>query len=288
MIVKGVTVDIDPQAGFCFGVERAVVMAEDALEQSSPVYCLGEMVHNEEELNRLQKLGLQHVHREDYDKMSGQTILFRAHGEPPESYEVATMNNMNVIDASCPIVKKVQQRIKESFNKGAFIIIFGNPDHPEVIGLNGQTSNMALVIERVEDLEIKTLPDDVCLYSQTTQSLQGFQKLVETLKRAGKKVEINNTICRQVSNRYPQVVSFSRRYDKVVFVGGSHSSNARALFGVARETNSNTWFVSKNEEVDMNWFEPGDHIGVTGATSTPPWLLESIAESISKHFNPSP
>lgn len=260
-------------------------MAEDALDHDHPVYCLGEMVHNDEELKRLQRIGLQHVDRKEYNKLSGQTVLFRAHGEPPESYAHAARHKLNIIDASCPIVKKVQQRIKASYEEGAFIMIYGKPDHPEVIGLNGQTGHQALVVESAETLNLESIPEEICLYSQTTQSLQGFHKLVEALKRAGKKVDVNHTICRHVSNRFPQVKAFCEQFDKVVFVGGRRSSNAQSLYETAREVNLNTWFVSSPEEVNMNWFKPGDRIGITGATSTPPWLLSEVAEKIHQHFS---
>jgi 4-hydroxy-3-methylbut-2-en-1-yl diphosphate reductase len=279
-----VIVTIDPTAGFCFGVERAVIVAEEALEHEHPVYCLGEMVHNEEELRRLQQIGLQHIDRDGFNALSRQTVLFRAHGEPPESYAHATRNNLNIIDATCPIVKKVQQRIRASYEKGEFIIIYGKPNHPEVVGLNGQTGYTALVVEHAENLDLEALPKEICLYSQTTQSMQGFHKFVEVLKRGGKIVEVNNTICRHVSNRYPQVVEFSKKADKVIFVGGRNSSNAHSLFETVKQVNPNSWFVSSIEDVDMKWFKPDDQIGVTGATSTPPWLLLKIADYISENF----
>jgi 4-hydroxy-3-methylbut-2-en-1-yl diphosphate reductase len=279
-----VFITVDPSAGFCFGVERAVIMAEDALDHDQPVYCLGEIVHNEEEIKRLQQIGLQHIDRNKYNKLSGETVLFRAHGEPPESYSHAARHNLNIIDASCPIVKKVQQRIKASYEEGAFIMIYGKPDHPEVIGLNGQTGHQALVVDNAETLNLESIPREICLYSQTTQSLQGFHKLVELLKRAGKKVEVNNTICRHVSNRFPEVTAFCKKFDKVVFVGGRHSSNAQSLYEAAREVNLNTWFISSLEDVNMNWFSPGDSVGITGATSTPPWLLSEVATHISGYF----
>lgn len=280
------TVEIDPHAGYCFGVKRAIVMAEDALSLENPLYCHGDIVHNEEELKRLQQLGLRMLDRETYDKLYGKTVLFRAHGEPPETYEHATKNHINMIDASCPIVRKVQQRIKESYDKGAFIMIFGNPDHPEVIGFNGQTAYNAMVVERIDELDLETLPDEISLFSQTTQTPGDFQQLVAMLKRAGKKVAVNNTICRHVSNRYPQLRTFCRDMDKVIFVGGRKSSNSHALFEVAKESNPNSWFVTKAEEIDMNWFESGDRVGITGATSTPPWLLKKVAEHMSNSFNP--
>ena len=280
------TVEIDPHAGYCFGVKRAIVMAEDILNKEKSLWCLGDIVHNEEELKRLQQLGYRNLDREAFMKCSGQTLMLRAHGEPPETYEHASKNNINTIDASCPIVKKVQQRIKESYDKGAFIVIFGNPNHPEVIGFNGQTAYNAMVVERVEDLNLEILPDEISLYSQTTQKPGDFQQLVAVLKRAGKKVDVNHTICRHVSNRYPQLVAFCRSKDKIVFVGGRNSSNSHSLFGVAKEINPNTWFVTNADEVDMTWFDSEDLIGVTGATSTPPWLLSKVAEHIANYFKP--
>lgn len=285
-----ITVEVDAHAGFCYGVARAVNMTEDELEKrkagGEPLYCLGDLVHNEAALERLQKEGLLTIEREDFEQMKGGSVVFRAHGEPPESYHSARVNGIHIVDASCPIVKKIQQRIGESYGRGEFIMIFGDPKHPEVIAFNAHTGNKAHIVDQPDKLDPDELPLEITLYSQTTRLEQDFYRLVHFLKRSGKKVEVNNTICRHVSNRFPQLESFCKKYDKIIFVGGRDSSNARSLHEACCKINPETRFVGGPEQVQRQWFSPGDRVGVTGATSTPPWLLQLVAEKITSINNP--
>jgi len=271
---------IDDKSGFCFGVVGAIEKAEKELLASGELFCLGEIVHNDEEVKRLEIRGMVNISIEDLSLIRDKTILFRAHGEPPESYQVALKNENRIIDASCPIILKLQKRFRESYEKGETIYLYGKPNHPEVIGLNGQIGNNAVVFGHFEDLDMKLMPRKITLYSQTTMSIESFYDIVKKLEEAGINVKVKDTICRQVSHREPSLRQFSRKFNKIVFVAGKRSSNGSVLFNVCRQENPNTYFVSSPGEIFERWFEPGDSVGICGATSTPMWLMKNIEKKL--------
>ena len=273
-------VAIDPHSGFCFGVVYAIEMAEDILNEQGHLYCLGDIVHNDEEVKRLQRKGLRVISQEDLRHLHNEKVLIRAHGEPPATYQLALQNNLELIDASCPVVLKLQNRIKNSFDKEEKIFIYGKHGHAEVIGLLGQTSNKAVVFQDIEELKIEELPRQITLYSQTTKSTEQFYRIKKTLEEAGIEVNANDTICRQVSNRDKELREFASHYNKIIFVSGTKSSNGKVLYGVCKSTNPNTYFVSGPADLQVQWFEPGDTVGICGATSTPLWLMKSVKETI--------
>jgi 4-hydroxy-3-methylbut-2-enyl diphosphate reductase len=285
-------VTIDKNSGYCFGVEFAIKMAEDEMESSGPLYCLGDIVHNSMEVKRLNEKGLRIIDREQLKDLRDCKVLIRAHGEPPETYQIALQNNIELIDASCPVVLKLQNRVKSSYDKMSEvkgqIVIYGQPGHAEVIGLAGQTNDEAIVITNEEDLAKIDFSRPVTLYSQTTKSTQGFYKmksLIEERIAAANnseptEFEYNDSICRQVSNREPQLRKFSKDHDVIVFVSGKKSSNGKALYSVCKVENERSYFVENETEIDSTWFEPSDSVGICGATSTPMWLMEQVLEYI--------
>ena len=268
--------EIDPNAGFCFGVVEAINKAEKAIYSGEELYCLGEIVHNDEEVKRLSEKGMQTIYHDDLKKLKGKTILFRAHGEHPKSYKIVLDNNNKIIDASCPIIMQLQKRIKESYQNNENIIIFGKKDHPEVIALMGQINDSAIIIERIEDINTEIIPKSVTIYSQTTRSVEKYQELVDILKNAGKNVTVKNTICRSVSKRHPQLTKFCGNFTKILFVGGKKSSNAKVLYNICKNANQKAYFISKVDEIDISWFNENDTVGISGATSTPQWLMEEV------------
>ncbi|MHA6247320.1 4-hydroxy-3-methylbut-2-enyl diphosphate reductase [Pontibacter sp. CAU 1760] len=278
--MHSLSVTIDSNSGFCFGVVYAIQMAEDILDQQGYLYCLGDIVHNDEEVERLKKRGLRIIDHEDMTALQNETVLIRAHGEPPATYQLAMANNLTLIDASCPVVLKLQNRIKTSFDKGDKIFIYGKHGHAEVMGLLGQTSGEAVVFESMEELLQHELPANITLYSQTTKSTDSFYRVKGELEGRGYQVNANDTICRQVSNRDKELRNFAAKFDKVVFVSGTKSSNGKVLYQVCKDTNTNTYFVSKVEELQPGWFQKGETIGICGATSTPMWLMESVRETL--------
>ena len=273
-------VTIDTKSGFCFGVEYAIEIAEEILNEEERLYCLGDIVHNDQEVKRLEKMGLKIIDHDKLKKMRDVKVLIRAHGEPPSTYDIAIKNNITLMDASCPVVLKLQNRIKKSHDKNERIYIYGKHGHPEVKGLIGQTGKDAIVFENINELEIEKLPKSITLYTQTTKSKEKFYEIVSKLNRSGVEVNVNDTLCRQVSNRDSQLQNFSNDFDKIVFVSGTKSSNGNALFNVCKQNNDNSYFVSSSEEVKENWFSINDKIGVCGATSTPMWLMEEVKEKI--------
>lgn len=273
-------VAIDPHSGFCFGVVYAIEMAEDILDEQGYLYCLGDIVHNDEEVKRLQRKGLKIISQEELRQLHNEKVLIRAHGEPPATYRLAMQNNLELIDASCPVVLKLQNRIKNSFDKKDNIYIYGKHGHAEVIGLLGQTSNKTVVFQDIEELNLNELPKQITLYSQTTKSTEQFYQIKKTLEEAGIEVNANDTICRQVSNRDKELREFAGRYNKIIFVSGTKSSNGKVLYGVCKSTNPHTYFVSDPSDLRPEWFNKGDTVGICGATSTPMWLMESIKEAI--------
>jgi 4-hydroxy-3-methylbut-2-enyl diphosphate reductase len=283
-------VTIDPDAGFCFGVSRAIAAAENELSAGEKLYCLGDIVHNSEELERLKSKGLKIITHDDMSLLSGKKVLIRAHGEPPQTFETAKNLNITLIDATCPIVNKLQQRISKSYqaasSEGSSILIYGKPGHAEVVGLVGQTGGNAVVISKPEDLDQVDFSKPVHLYSQTTMDKEGLVAVAAEIEKrlesaGGQSLKVHNTICGQVSGRAPLVKAFAKKHDVIVFVSGKKSSNGAWLFSLCLSENKRSFFVSSKEELKKDWFYPTDSVGVTGATSTPPWLLNEIAGEIS-------
>ena len=290
-------IDIDSQSGFCFGVTRAIQRAEEEL-QNGELYCLGDIVHNGEEVSRLANLGLITIDHDQLRSLHNAKVLLRAHGEPPATYQLCKQNGIQLFDASCPVVLGLQKRIRAAFSAhpGAQIVIFGKPGHAEVVGLVGQTDGTAIVIERPEQIEAIDFHRDIFLFSQTTKSTDEFNQLVENIRfrldelHAQVQFEYHNTICKNVANRVENLRKFAVEHDIVIFVGGLKSSNAKVLFGHCREVNAGTLFVSTLEELTPEWFErlrqlagkplSECNIGICGATSTPQWLMEQVAQRI--------
>lgn len=273
-------VTIDNNSGFCFGVVYAIEMAEDMLDEQGYLYCLGDIVHNDEEVKRLEAKGLRIINHDDLAQLRNEKVLIRAHGEPPSTYELALKNNIELIDASCPVVLKLQNRIKNSHDKDDTIYIYGKHGHAEVVGLLGQTGNRAVVFQDLSELDVAEMPRKITLYSQTTKSTGEFYEIKEKLQQSGIAVDANDTICRQVSNRDKELRIFAKRFDRIIFVSGSKSSNGRVLYRVCKETNPDTYFVSNVENIEREWFAPDNKVGICGATSTPMWLMEQIRDRI--------
>jgi 4-hydroxy-3-methylbut-2-enyl diphosphate reductase len=288
-------VSIDKNSGYCFGVEFAIQMAEDELDDTGNLYCLGDIVHNDMEVKRLYSKGLRIINKED---LKNSKVLIRAHGEPPETYEIALQNNLELIDASCPVVLKLQNRVKNAYDKvneiKGQIVIYGQPGHAEVVGLTGQTREEAIIVTKEEDLDKIDFSRPVTLFSQTTKSTKGFYKIKELIEQKIREAKglientdfnANDSICRQVSNREPQLTVFSKSNDVIIFVSGKKSSNGKALYNVCLGENPRSYFVENEDELDPAWFNPKDKIGICGATSTPMWLMENVAEKIKSFEN---
>ncbi len=273
-------VTIDQDSGFCFGVVYAIDMAEDILAQDGYLYCLGDIVHNDEEVSRLKEMGLKIISHEELAGIKNEKVLIRAHGEAPETYKIALENNITLIDASCPVVLKLQNRIKNTHDSKEKVLIFGKHGHAEVIGLQGQTNNEAIVFQDIAELEDVDLPEKFTLYSQTTKSTAKFYQIKEELIKRGYDIKANDTICRQVSNRDEDLRKFVKNFDHIVFVSGKKSSNGKVLFEVCRQHNPNTYFVSNENELNKEMFNPGDKVGICGATSTPMWLMTQVKNAL--------
>ncbi|MEJ7693074.1 4-hydroxy-3-methylbut-2-enyl diphosphate reductase [Daejeonella sp.] len=273
-------VTIDQDSGFCFGVVYAIDMAEDILAEDGYLYCLGDIVHNDEEVARLKEKGLKIISHEELAQIKNEKVLIRAHGEAPETYKLALENNITLIDASCPVVLKLQNRIKNTHDSKEKVLIFGKHGHAEVIGLQGQTNNEAIVFQDIAELEDVDLPDKFTLYSQTTKSTAKFYQIKEELISRGYDIKANDTICRQVSNRDEELRKFVKNFDHIVFVSGKKSSNGKVLFEVCLQFNPNTYFVSNESELNKEMFNPGDRIGICGATSTPMWLMTQVKNAL--------
>ena len=283
------SITIDQHSGFCFGVTRAIQAAKSELQKGA-LCCLGDIVHNGQEVARLELQGLQTI---DYDDLrtlpSHSRVLLRAHGEPPATYWIAQQRGIEIIDATCPVVKKLQDRIRACYethrNDESLppqIIIYGQPGHAEVIGLQGQTNNTAIVIESVDQLDRIDFSRPIYLFSQTTKSVEGFQNLVKAIHEKSSNFEYHDTICRSVANRVKELQDFARANDIVFFVGGTKSSNAKVLFNHCKEANENTYFISSPDEVDLSKItNPDTRVGICGATSTPQWLMEAVSERLS-------
>lgn len=285
------TVTIDTDSGFCFGVTRAITKAEEEL-QSGPLFCLGDIVHNGREVERLARLGLETIDYDDLRTLHNVRVLLRAHGEPPATYRIAEQNNIRIIDASCPVVLKLQKRIRDTYMQTvgqeprAQIVIFGKQGHAEVIGLQGQTNDTALVVETLADLNRIDYARPVYLFSQTTKSVDEFHQIIESIGRRmqeGVPFEWHDTICRNVANRVEKLQAFARANDIVIFVGGKKSSNAKVLFQKCQTVNSRTVFVSSSDELStdiLSACQTVERVGICGATSTPLWLMQRCQERI--------
>jgi len=277
---------IDKNSGLCFGVVEAIRKAEETLQQQNVLYCLGDIVHNDAEVERLTKKGLITIDHERYFKMKDATVLLRAHGEPPSTYEYAKQNNIRLIDATCLVVLKLQQRIRVGHesdkNLDNQIIIFGKKGHAEVNGLVGQTNGKAIVLESTEELNKIDFTRPIELYSQTTNDLEGFHLLADELKRRAINVpvKIHDTVCRQVANRIPAIRQFSARFGLIIFVSGQKSSNGKMLFNICKSVNPNSKFISSIQEIEKQWIKDVDSVGICGATSTPKNLLEEVGEAV--------
>lgn len=279
-------IEIDKNSGFCFGVVEAIRKAEETLQQQNVLYCLGDIVHNDSEVERLTLKGLITINHAQFFSMKDETVLLRAHGEPPLTYEYARQNNIRLIDATCPVVLKLQQRIRkgkesDKSEKTQFVI-FGKKGHAEVNGLVGQTEGKAIVIENTLEIDKVDFTRPIELYSQTTKDLDGFHLLADELKRRAINVpvKIHDTVCRQVANRIPAIRKFSARFGLIIFVSGLKSSNGKMLFDICHSVNSNSKFISSIEEIDKQWISDVDSVGICGATSTPKNLLEDVAEAV--------
>ena len=279
------TIEIDNGSGFCFGVTTAISKAEEELAKGSTLYCLGDIVHNGMECERLKQLGLVTINHEEMSKLHGVKVLLRAHGEPPSTYEMARKNDIEIIDATCPVVLQLQRRIKKQYDMcpDAQIVIFGKPGHAEVLGLVGQTESKAIVIANVEEVKQLDFTRDIYLYSQTTKSLDEFHRIIEYIQEhisPEATFKSFDTICRQVANRMPNISAFATRHDLVLFVCGRKSSNGKVLYNECKSVNPNSHLIEGPEEIQKEWLEGVRTIGICGATSTPKWLMEQCRDAI--------
>ena len=283
-----VNIEIDSGSGFCFGVTTAIRKAEEELAKGNMLYCLGDIVHNGQECERLKKMGLITINHEEFARLHDVKVLLRAHGEPPETYELAKANNIEIIDATCPVVLRLQQRIKREFDNTSDsnnkqIVIYGKNGHAEVLGLVGQTRGQAIVIENLSEVNRLDFSKDIRLYSQTTKSLDEFRQIVAYIKEhisPEASFEYYDTICRQVANRMPNIQTFAANHDLIFFVCGRKSSNGKILFHECQKVNSNTFLIDQPEEIDRKMLEGATSIGICGATSTPKWLMEECKKVI--------
>lgn len=278
-------IEIDDGSGFCFGVTTAIRKAEEELSEHQNLYCLGDIVHNGRECDRLHERGLQTIDHKAFASLSGGRVLLRAHGEPPSTYALAKKNNITLIDATCPVVLNLQRRIKKVYDEkdNPQIVIYGKHGHAEVLGLVGQTNGEAIVISDIEEIDKVDLTRNTYLFSQTTKPLEGFQEIIDFLTaniQAPAEFKYFDTICRSVSNRLPGVQEFARKHDVVLFVCGLKSSNGRVLFEACRKVNEKTYLVDDPAMLESQWFDGIQSIGICGATSTPKWLMERCAERV--------
>lgn len=279
-------VEIDSESGFCFGVVRAINEAERAL-QCGAIASLGDIVHNRVEVQRLESLGLQTISREEMPTIAGSRMLIRAHGEPPRTYALAAEYNIEIIDATCPVVAALQHKVKEAHRKMAevngTVVILGKRGHAEVVGLTGQVDEDAVVVECEEDLEQVDFTRPIYFLSQTTQSIERFNLLAEAMRKRLPEADmltVDDTICRRVSSREEHLRSFATRHDVIIFVCGRKSSNGKVLYNICRQSNERSYNIEEACELQKEWFEGAESVGICGATSTPKWLMESIATAI--------
>lgn len=289
---RKIKVEIDKQSGFCFGVVNAISQAEEQLESGDELYCLGEIVHNSEEVKRLQSKGLTTINYGDLENLKGKRVLLRAHGEPPETYKKAAEKGVEIIDATCPVVLKLQSRVRDAWARvrehGGKIVVFGKKGHAEVVGLVGQTQGEAVVISSMDELDLIDFTKPIELFAQTTISPDDYKKVAEEIKTRMElangenqfHLKSHNSICGQVANRKKQLKEFAKNFEVVIFVSGKASSNGKMLYEECKGVNPNTYFVSSADELDPKWFENIHSVGVCGATSTPLWLMEEVATRI--------
>ena len=283
-----IQIEIDNQSGFCFGVTTAINKAEEKLAEEKTLYCLGDIVHNGMECERLREMGLMTINHDELQHLHDVKVMFRAHGEPPATYQVAQQNNIEIVDTTCPVVLQLQRRVKKQFdnNPEAQIVIFGKSGHAEVLGLVGQTQNKAIVVENIEDVQHLEFNRDIYLYSQTTKSLDEFHRIIDYIQShisPNACFKSFDTICRQVANRISHIAAFAQKHDMILFVSGGKSSNGKVLFDECRRVNPNTHQVECSEEIDMEWLNDVTSIGICGATSTPKWLMEECKSYILQH-----
>ena len=283
-----IQVEIDNGSGFCFGVTTAIKKAEEELSAGKKLYCLGDIVHNGMEVERLTEMGLITINHEQLKDLHDVKVLLRAHGEPPETYELAKRNRIEIIDATCPVVLQLQKRIKKQFfnNPDAQIVIFGKNGHAEVLGLVGQTKSEAIVIEHFDEVTQLDFSKDIYLYSQTTKSLDEFHRIIEYIQahiRQGAIFKSFDTICRQVANRMPNIKRFAAQHDVVLFVSGRKTSNGKVLYNECKSVNPNSYHIENAGEIDLAWLAKANTVGICGATSTPKWLMEECRDYILAH-----
>lgn len=278
---------IDDNSGFCFGVVRAIGEAEEALRHQSEVYSLGDIVHNRVEVHRLEELGLRTVTHDDMSALSGRTLLIRAHGEPPTTYRSAEELGIAIIDATCPVVARLQRKVREAYQlmseQGGTVVLLGKRGHAEVVGLTGQVNDDVVVVEREEDLDAIDFSRPIYFLSQTTQSIATFEQLGREVVRRAKdssKVTLDDTICRRVAGRESSLAAFAQSVDVIIFVSGKKSSNGKVLYDVCRSYNSRSYNIEERSELEACWFEGVESVGICGATSTPRWLMEDVARGV--------
>ena len=283
-------VEIDQGSGFCFGVTAAIQKAEEELAKGEKLYCLGDIVHNGQECERLKQMGLITINHEEFALLKNAKVLLRAHGEPPRTYEIARENHIEIIDATCPVVLRLQKRIKQEYDatpsdREKQIVIYGKNGHAEVLGLVGQTCGKAIVIEKLDEVKSLDFSKDIRLYSQTTKSLDEFRQIVAYIKEhisPSATFEFYDTICRQVANRMPNIQKFASAHDLVFFVCGHKSSNGKILFQECKKVNPNSYQIDQPEEINKDLLKDAQSIGICGATSTPKWLMEACKNVIMK------
>lgn len=286
---------IEDSAGFCFGVVSAIDMVENELENSDRLYCLGDIVHNDEEVKRLAKLGLRIISLKDMKEIRDTKVMIRAHGEPPSTYEMARENNIEIVDATCPIVLKLQRDVEKAYIKmkeeGGQVLIYGKKGHAEVVGLVGQTNNTAIVISNLEDLNKVDYKKPISVFSQTTMSKEDYKNISDEIKQRAKEanpetqpeINIKNSICQRVASRTDKIINFANEVDIIVFVSGKNSSNGLYLYNYCKGIKPETYFISSPEELEESWFKGVNKVGITGATSTPMWLMEEVRDRIYKY-----
>lgn len=283
-------IEIDEGSGFCFGVTTAIKKAEEELATGSELYCLGDIVHNGMECERLHNMGLKTINHDEFATLHDKKVLLRAHGEPPSTYLEAQANGIEIIDATCPVVLQLQRRIKRQYdaNPEAQIVIFGKNGHAEVLGLVGQTDQKAIVIEHADEACRLDFSRDIYLYSQTTKSLDEFHAIIDYIQAhisPEATFKSFDTICRQVANRMPNICSFATKHDLILFVSGRKSSNGKVLFNACKAKNPHTYLIEGPEEIDSAWLSGAESIGICGATSTPKWLMEKVATALTPYDN---
>lgn len=288
-------IEIDQGSGFCFGVVTAIKKAEEELEKGGCLYCIGDIVHNNDEVERLKKKGLITISHKELEGLKNVKVLLRAHGEPPSTYETARKNNIEIIDATCPVVLMLQKRIKKSFDdslsgNGRQIVIYGKPGHAEVNGLVGQTNGQAIVVEEEDELSNIDFNKPITLYSQTTKSVEGYKNITQKIRDNIHNIvdfQSYDTICKHVANRVEKLRKFASEHDIIIFVSDNKSSNGKYLFSICKQTNENSYFIGNEEELDMEIFKDAEKIGICGATSTPRWLMDKIKLHIQQNLTNS-